>query len=260
MKKLFQDKRIKERPKKILPLLQEGKTVREVAELLGYVSPNSVYCYIHQHKLREKTTITPAPKRGRPPLPPKPPKPPKIPKPPKLPKPKKIVLPPPPKRSEQIVPLFLQGKTVEEIQEILHYKVRASVCNHLRSHNFSVPALPRGRKKKIKPPTPAQPPVCHSPEKTVSSAKRISLRQRARRIIPLYKQGETVEGIAARLDLSVKNVFYWLQFHGFIYAESGNPTDYILPLYEFGFSPEEIQDLFGYMKLETILSRLRQEK
>jgi hypothetical protein len=51
-----------------------------------------------------------------------------------------------------------------------------------------------------------------------------------------------------------------LQFHGFIYAESGKPTEYILSLYEFGVSPEEIQDLFGYMKLETILSRLRQEK
>ena len=192
MKKIYQDKGIRmlknrqsrERANKILPLLQECKTDREVSERLGYVSPDSVYCYIHQYKLREKTTVTPAPKRGRLPFPPKPPK----------------------------------------------------------------------------PPTPAQPPVCHSPEKTVSSAQRISLRQRARRIIPLYKQGETVEGIAARLDLSVKNVFYWLQFHGFIYAESGNPTDYILPLYEFGFSPEEIQDLFGYMKLETILSRLRQEK
>lgn len=241
MKKLFQDKRIKERPKKILPLLQEGKTVREVAELLGYVSPNSVYCYIHQHKLREKTTITPAPKRGRPPLPPKPPKPPKIPKPPKLPKPKKIVLPPPPKRSEQIVPLFLQGKTVEEIQEILHYKVRASVCNHLRSHNFSVPALPRGRKKKIKPPTPAQPPVCHSPEKTVSSAKRISLRQRARRIIPLYKQGETVEGIAARLDLSVKTSFTGCNFTALSTLKAENQPSIFFLYMSLGFPPKKFK-------------------
>ena len=33
--------------------------------------PDSVYCYIHQHKLREKTTVTPAPKRGRLPFPPR---------------------------------------------------------------------------------------------------------------------------------------------------------------------------------------------
>lgn len=191
MKKIYQDKGIRmlknrqsrERANKILPLLQEGKTDREVSELLGYVSPDSVYCYIHQYKLREKTTVTPAPKRGRLPFPPKPPK----------------------------------------------------------------------------PPTPAQPPVCHSPEKTVFSAKGISLRQRARRIIPLYKQGNG-RGDRRPSGFIRQNVFYWLQFHGFIYAESGNPTDYILSLYEFGFSPEEIQDLFGYMKLETILSRLRQEK
>ena len=144
MKKIYQDKGIRmlknrqsrERANKILPLLQEGKTDREISELLGYVSPDSVYCYIHQYKLREKTTVTPAPKKGRLPFPPKPPK----------------------------------------------------------------------------PPTPAQPPVCHSPEKTVSSAKGISLRQRARRIIPLYKQGETVEGIAARLDLSVKTSFTGCNF------------------------------------------------
>ena len=78
MKKIYQDKGIRmlknrqsrERANKILPLLQEGKTDREVSELLGYVSPDSVYCYIHQYKLREKTTVTPAPKRGRLPFPP----------------------------------------------------------------------------------------------------------------------------------------------------------------------------------------------
>ena len=79
MKKIYQDKGIRmlknrqsrERANKILPLLQECKTDREVSERLGYVSPDSVYCYIHQHKLREKTTVTPAPKRGRLPFPPR---------------------------------------------------------------------------------------------------------------------------------------------------------------------------------------------
>lgn len=47
MKKIYRDKGIRmlknrqsrERANKILPLLQEGKTDREVSELLGYVSP-----------------------------------------------------------------------------------------------------------------------------------------------------------------------------------------------------------------------------
>ena len=99
----------------------------------------------------------------------------------------------------------------------------------------------RSPPKPPKPPAPAQPPVCHSPEKTVSSAKRISLRQRARRIIPLYKQGETVEGIAARLDLSVKTSFTGCNFTALSTLKAENQPSIFFLYMSLGFPPKKFK-------------------